>query len=148
VAGPNPWGAATLEWSTSSPPPAYNFLVIPVVRSRMPLWAGDRVSAGDVALAPAAGGGRQVRGYSEAVAGFAAEPGEVGIHLPSPSAWPIVVAFGIAATFGSLIFLHVDTWMHSLWYLSVASPLVIIGGVYAWAFEPGQVDPASPHPGR
>ena len=25
VAGPNPWGAPTLEWATSSPPPVYNF---------------------------------------------------------------------------------------------------------------------------
>jgi cytochrome c oxidase subunit 1 len=31
VAGPNPWGAKTLEWTTSSPPPHENFLVQPVV---------------------------------------------------------------------------------------------------------------------
>lgn len=29
--GPNPWGAKTLEWSTSSPPPHENFLTQPVV---------------------------------------------------------------------------------------------------------------------
>jgi cytochrome c oxidase subunit I len=37
-AGPDPWDAWTLEWSTHSPPPAYNFAVEPVVASRRPLW--------------------------------------------------------------------------------------------------------------
>src|SRR6476660_8057927 len=37
-AGSDPWDAWTLEWTTSSPPPAYNFAVTPTVRSRRPLW--------------------------------------------------------------------------------------------------------------
>jgi hypothetical protein len=37
-AGANPWGASTLEWATPSPPPPYNFAVIPTVASRHPLW--------------------------------------------------------------------------------------------------------------
>jgi cytochrome c oxidase subunit 1 len=30
-AGPNPWGARTLEWMISSPPPYYNFKKVPAV---------------------------------------------------------------------------------------------------------------------
>jgi cytochrome c oxidase subunit 1 len=38
IAGPDPWDAWTLEWSTASPPPSYNFAVEPTVGSRRPLW--------------------------------------------------------------------------------------------------------------
>jgi cytochrome c oxidase subunit I len=37
-AGSDPWDAWTLEWSTPSPPPEYNFASTPMVRSRRPLW--------------------------------------------------------------------------------------------------------------
>jgi cytochrome c oxidase subunit I len=51
-AGPNPWKADTLEWSTASPPPPYGSVHIPTVVSRHPLWdeheeerdpAGERI---------------------------------------------------------------------------------------------------------
>jgi cytochrome c oxidase subunit I+III len=34
----NPWGASSLEWSTSSPPPSYNFTWLPTVAGRDALW--------------------------------------------------------------------------------------------------------------
>jgi cytochrome c oxidase subunit I+III len=44
LAAPNPWGADTLEWLTTSPPPAYNFVDAPLVTSRDGLWAyGDEI---------------------------------------------------------------------------------------------------------
>ncbi|HEY0458438.1 MAG TPA: cytochrome c oxidase subunit I [Pyrinomonadaceae bacterium] len=38
VASANPWGADTLEWATSSPPPAYNFQYIHTVQGRHAIW--------------------------------------------------------------------------------------------------------------
>jgi cytochrome c oxidase subunit I len=37
AAGDDPWGAQTLEWATSSPPPRHNFHALPPIRSYAPL---------------------------------------------------------------------------------------------------------------
>jgi len=37
-AGDDPWQANTLEWATSSPPPAYNFHHLPEIRSERPVF--------------------------------------------------------------------------------------------------------------
>jgi cytochrome o ubiquinol oxidase subunit 1 len=37
-AGNDPWNGRTLEWSTSSPPPEYNFETIPIVEGRDAFW--------------------------------------------------------------------------------------------------------------
>jgi cytochrome o ubiquinol oxidase subunit I len=34
----DPWDGRTLEWSTRSPPPAFNFAVLPQVTDREPHW--------------------------------------------------------------------------------------------------------------
>ncbi|MGI9148234.1 MAG: cytochrome c oxidase subunit I [Chloroflexota bacterium] len=49
LAGNNPWNAWTLEWATTSPPPAYNFVVLPPITSARPLW--DLQHPGQVATA-------------------------------------------------------------------------------------------------
>src|SRR5688500_4594953 len=44
-AGDNPWGGQTLEWATSSPPPAENFdRPLPPIRSHRPVWDADHPS--------------------------------------------------------------------------------------------------------
>ncbi len=70
VAGNDPWGAPTLEWTISSPPPPYNFAVLPDVHSRLPRWST-----------------REMREQP-------AEPPHP-IHLPGGSYWPVVTALGI-----------------------------------------------------
>jgi cytochrome c oxidase subunit I len=45
AAEPDPWGGHTLEWSTTSPPPADNFRTLPEVRSETPLL--DLAPTGD-----------------------------------------------------------------------------------------------------
>ncbi len=144
IAGPNPWGASTLEWSIPSPPPEYNFRELPVVRSRMPLWEGDPTKepgiphgrrdeeTQDVTLA-----GTKVAEmeYPDAESKMSAH--DLGIHLPPPSYWPIVMAFGITLTFGMMIFRQVDGPLYSLWHVSWAGLGLTIFSIYRWAFEPG-----------
>lgn len=43
--GGDPWNGRTLEWSIPSPPPIYNFAIIPTVDQLDPLWAIKRGEA-------------------------------------------------------------------------------------------------------
>ncbi|HEX8905563.1 MAG TPA: cbb3-type cytochrome c oxidase subunit I, partial [Longimicrobiaceae bacterium] len=146
IAGPNPWGAATLEWSIPSPPPVYNFREIPVVHSRMPLWEDDPTKeAGiphgrveeeteQVTLA-----GTQVAAVRDVRDENKMSAHDLGIHLPPPSFWPIVLAAGISSIFIGLIFRQVpatSAW-HNAWYLMFAGVATTVLSIYAWAFEPG-----------
>jgi cytochrome c oxidase subunit I len=45
VASNDPWGGATLEWATTSPPPDHNFDTIPPVMGRDPLWLLEKAGA-------------------------------------------------------------------------------------------------------
>ncbi|HUG39780.1 MAG TPA: cytochrome c oxidase subunit I [Longimicrobiales bacterium] len=74
-AGPNPWNAPTLEWATTSPPPEYNFVTLPHVRSRNPLWDDPADYDDRVWIEPAG-----------------------GVHMPNPSFWPLLAAIGTSAT--------------------------------------------------
>ena len=100
----NAWGGGTLEWATSSPPPEHDFDAIPEVRARDPLWY-DR----DHGLSQPEG-----------------EPG-MHIHLPPPSYYPIIIAFGV-------LLLGVGPLTH-LAVTALGIP-VIVYGAWGWMLEP------------
>jgi cytochrome c oxidase subunit 1 len=93
----NPWDGAMLEWAMASPPPVYNFSVIPTVKSRLPLWSED---------------GYEPRPLPET------PPGP--IHLPGGSYWPLVTAVGIVAAATGLL-------LQSLWLALAGAAVLVVG---------------------
>ncbi len=100
-AGADPWHGPTLEWSVSSPPPEYNFPVIPKVSSPYPNWdEGDRLEdrrrleRGVLVLQ---------RGHQQplttTVDGMFAEV----IEMPHGSPWPVVLALCMSLGFTMLV---------------------------------------------
>jgi cytochrome c oxidase subunit I len=96
IAPANPWGATSLEWATSSPPPVYNFAHVPVVESRTPLWdiagelpvvTGLRVDEKEILLTTVVAATPDLR-----------EP------VPAASLWPFITSIAVAIFFIASIF--------------------------------------------
>jgi cytochrome c oxidase subunit I+III len=122
LAGPNPWDAPSLEWSVSSPPPPYNFVVIPSVASRHPLWEkrldeGHGTSVLDRGL---------VLDDHHETLGVSAMDGEpdVILKMPSESYMPFVMTLCLSAFFAGLL-------VHLWWLSAAAAGAGIIAGI-AW----------------
>ncbi|HEV2291082.1 MAG TPA: cytochrome c oxidase subunit I [Gemmatimonadales bacterium] len=105
----DPWDGATLEWSIPSPPQPHNFDQIPVVDARDALWAAKRKAGGKLPE-PARGSG-------------------AGIHMPPPSYWPFLAAWGILIFFvGFLVGVKLP--------IILAGAALLLVSVFNWAFEP------------
>jgi cytochrome c oxidase subunit 1 len=106
TASNNPWEGATLEWAIPSPPPVYNFTIIPTVANRLPLWHTERHAPMDpLPLQPPA-----------------------PIHVPGGSWWPMITAFGLPI-------MAIGAISRTLPVVLIGA-LVVIVGIYRWAFEP------------
>lgn len=95
----DPWNGRTLEWSIASPPPVYNFAVIPTVNDLDPLWAIKRGEAP-----------KPVMDYED-------------IHLPKNSPFGLYIGF-FALSFGFAIVWHIF-WLSILSLLAIVTCLVI-----------------------
>lgn len=126
MAGRNPWGADSLEWSLVSPPPNYGFSQLPIVRSRHPLWDQETLTAGNQEVR------KIVKGLAEwplswraalITTATDAKPLEI-FRVSGPSFWPVVCAVGLVTVFGSEIF--------SLRPVALLGLLVLVVGVIGW----------------
>jgi cytochrome c oxidase subunit I len=122
AAGRNPWDAPTLEWSVSSPPPPYNFAVIPTVASRHPLWEGrlgteegrSTLDRGMLLVE-----GKETIGTS----GLDADPDMV-LKMSKDSFAPISLAAGMSVLFTGLLL--------KLWALAIVGAVICTMALIAW----------------
>lgn len=120
-AGPNPWDAPTLEWSVPSPPPPYNFAVIPRVASRHPLWE-DRLGGGPRSALDTnviLDCGRETL----ATTPLDAVPDAV-LRMPEDSLWPLMLAAALAVLFFGLLF--------NVWWIAAIGLLASIAAGLGW----------------
>ena len=123
-AGANPWDAPTLEWATSSPPPPYNFMVIPSVASRHPLWE-ERLQEGDGQSVIDRGLVLDHHHETLGVTPLDGEP-DVILKMPSETYVPLLTACGLGVVFAGLV--------SRLWWLAGAGAFVtfVVALVWLW----------------
>jgi cytochrome c oxidase subunit 1 len=123
-AGNDPWGGPTLEWSIPSPPPEYNFAVIPTVTSRYPMW--DRKSPELTRGVPP---GAPVTGERVKTAK------ELGIPMPNPSIKPLFVALFMTLMFASMLLIHKGKTPLAIAGIITFATLMTLS-LYSWLLTP------------
>jgi cytochrome o ubiquinol oxidase subunit 1 len=102
----DPWDGRTLEWSTSSPPPSYNFAVLPEITALDAHWVRKQQSIDD----------RTARSV----------PSYVAVEVPRNSATGITCAF-FATLMGFALIWHI-WWLAALGFVGALATFV----VFAW----------------
>jgi cytochrome c oxidase subunit 1 len=123
VAGPNPWGAGTLEWATSSPPPIYNFLELPTVNGREALWDAEPNQ-------PIVGGIREDIPEMLVTNSLDSEP-QFKEEMPGPSIWPFLTSIAVSIAFIWSIF---SPW--GIAYGAIPVVITLIGWLWPRGHSP------------
>ncbi len=125
--GGDPWHGDTLEWATSSPPPAYNYAVIPTVTSAYPMW--DEQDRRRDAARLERGEGVLARGHETPASGVQDAQLDELLAMPPHSLWPPLVGATLFVAFVMLLLAH--------FLIAAAVGGVLAALVFAWhAKEP------------
>src|ERR1700744_1954224 len=123
IAGDNPWDAPTLEWATSSPPPPYNFAVIPTVASRHPLWEDRLAQTGAEKTATGHGlvleQGREALGTTP----LDAQPNVI-LKMPGDTLVPLFLALAMSVLTVGLALVN--------WFVVAAGVVLVAAAMLAW----------------
>jgi cytochrome c oxidase subunit 1/cytochrome c oxidase subunit I+III len=122
-AGDNPWDAPTLEWATTSPPPPYNFVVIPTVASRHPLWE-DRLQQHEGEGSHMEAG--LVLDHDREAIGTSSLDGtpDIILRMPHDSYAPLILGLSATAFFAGLAF--------HLWWLAALGAAIAAIDIVGW----------------
>ena len=122
----DPWDARSLEWITTSPPKEHNFDRIPTVHTLDEFFHRKYEDVGE-------GGShdfKQMRTGEQVIAEEAANA-DAHIHLPSPSYWPIILAFGMLVLAYGVIYTPL--------MIAVGAAIAVLA-LFGWALEPPTAD--------
>jgi cytochrome c oxidase subunit 1 len=123
--GPDPWDARSLEWSIQSPTPHHNFDDDPVI-TKLDDWWHRKYQEDESGRVVSVGTPEEL-----------AMPGDPSrSHLPAPSYWPIVLAFGLPVIAYGLIFNMI---------LCGVGGAIVLAGFVGWALEPTDDEDLPPH---
>jgi cytochrome c oxidase subunit 1/cytochrome c oxidase subunit I+III len=104
ASGNDPWAGDTLEWSTTSPPPPYNYPVIPTVTSPYPMWDKEdreldsrRLERGEGILA---------LGHETVATSVQDAEWDEILSMPPHSIWPFLFGLAMPGMFAMLLLSH------------------------------------------